>query len=83
MICYDFTISCIPRKQMVIADTLSIAPVIQPIEKGHNLLQNINFYVKSVIEKLSISEKRLEDIHCQQEKVEVCQEVASYYQDIV
>ena len=79
--CYDFTISYVTRKQMVIGDTPLLAPVIQPIEKAHGLLQNTNFYVKSVIEKLSISEERLEDIQCHQEMDKVCHQVASYYQD--
>ena len=52
---YDFTISYI-----LIADTLSSAPVIQTIEKDHDLLQDMNFYVKSVIKILPITEKRLE-----------------------
>ena len=62
---YDFTISYIPGKQIVIADTLSSAPVIQAIEKDHNL-QDMNLYVKSVIKILPIIEKIIEDIQCHQ-----------------
>ena len=63
---FDFTISYMPGKQIVIADTLSSAPVIQAIEKDHDLLQDMNFYVKSVIKILPIIEKILEDIQCHQ-----------------
>ena len=38
----------------------------------------MNFYVTSVIKKLPINERRLEDIRCHQDMDEVCQQLASY-----
>lgn len=66
---YQFTISHIPGKDLVIADTLSRAPMRDSSDSS----SEVDAYVCLVIESLPATEKRLEEIKTHQRSDEVCQ----------
>jgi transposase InsO family protein len=79
MMRYNYTISHVPGKQLVISDTLSRAPA-RSKSKTEELAQETGFYIQEIISALPISEARLKEIQqCQQED-RICQEVSQYCQ---
>ena len=78
---YSYTIKHIPGKDLVIADTLSRAPLSGPLTKqDKQLSEDLNLYVSSVIEGLPASEKRLQQIRSYQNEDEVCQQLKEFSQ---
>ena len=75
---YQFTISHIPGKDLVIADTLSRAPVCDSDHCSSLLEQEVDAYVRLVIGSLPATEKHLEDIRSHQERDEVCRQLISF-----
>ena len=67
---YQFTICHIPGKDLVIADTLSRAPVCDSDHCSSLLEQEVDAYVRLVIGSLPATEKRLEDIRSHQESAD-------------
>ena len=82
MMCYCFTISHIPGKEMMIADMLSRAPTGIPQDQ-------INFFIKKLahsrvnvmIQGLPATDEQLETIKQKHEQDEVCQQIKTYCQD--
>ena len=73
---YSYTISHVPGKQLITADTLSWAPLRKPLsEADKKLNKDLGLYVSSVIEGLLASERRLEQIRLQQDDDEVCRKL--------
>ena len=62
MMRFNFTISHVPGKQLVIADTLSRAPVSTPTEADEHFISETNAFVHAVVKNLPISEQTLEVI---------------------
>ena len=62
MVKFTFTISHVPGKQLVIADTLSRAPASLPTEADQDFLLEANIFVKRIVEKLPISKDRMDKI---------------------
>ena len=62
MMRYNFTISHIPRKELVVADTLSRAPAQKPTDADEELLSEADAFVNIIINSLPATEKRLEEI---------------------
>ena len=67
MMRFDFSISHIPGKDLVIADTLLRAPIGQPTKGDQLLQQETRAFVSAVIQNLPASEKRLGEIKEHQE----------------
>ena len=65
MLRYHFTISHVPGKNLVMADTLSRAP-----ESGHSvcLEQELEAFVDATFSSIPATERRMEEIRQQQEK---------------
>ena len=80
MLWFDFTMVYIPGKNLVIADTLSRAPLSKPDDYDRLFQEEIKSYVDSVIQDLPATEHRLEEIRVYQEKGLICQEIAQYCQ---
>ena len=76
---FHYTISHVPGKNLVTADTLSRAPVATSA-KG-DLQDEINLYVDSIISGLPASDKRLQEIRERQEEDDVCRQIMVYCQE--
>ena len=79
---FKYTISHVPGKSLVVADTLSRAPVTKHISE-HDNRQNeeIELYVNSVLSEVPASDKRLEEIRERQREDEVCRQMVTYCKD--
>ncbi|MCY3930012.1 MAG: RNase H-like domain-containing protein, partial [Acidobacteria bacterium] len=75
---YRFTISHVPGKSLVIADTLSRAPLSDMTLADHDFNAEVEAYVNTVRQTLPASEKQLMNIHHQQERDEICQQIVTY-----
>ena len=73
---FHYTISHVPGKQLVTADTLSRAPV--KSSSSQSFQEEVNLYVDSVLAQLPASDIRLREIRERQEEDEVCQQIAEY-----
>ncbi|ETX01927.1 MAG: hypothetical protein ETSY2_36450 [Candidatus Entotheonella gemina] len=80
MMRFQFTISHIPGKDLIIADALSRAPVSTPTRADEALQQETTLYVNSVIDSLSAPEARLQEIKQHQEADEACQQIVQFCQ---
>ena len=78
---YDFSISHVPGKELIIADALSRAPV-----KGYKpqttalQLSEVEENVDHIISSLPATEERLEQIRKEQQQDTICQKLTSYCQ---
>ena len=78
MMRYSFTISHVPGKSLLVADTLSRAPLPNPAEMDTSLEQETAAYVRTLVQSLPATEKQLERIKQHQGEDEVCQQVMTY-----
>ena len=78
MMRFDFSISHVPGKQLVIADTLSRAPVGDPVGADQDLINETEVYANAIIGSLPISEPRLESLRRLQEADAECQQITAY-----
>ena len=62
MMCFDFTIIHIPGKELVTADTLSRAPVLNPTNDDQWKNRGTQEYVDAVYNSLPATEKRILEI---------------------
>ena len=79
---FKYTISLVPGKSLVVADTLSRAPVTKH-KSEHNDRQNeeIELNVNSVLSEIPVSDKHLEEIREGQREDEVCRQIVTYCKD--
>ena len=80
MMRFDFTISHVPGKSLLVADALSRAPSTDPVDSDILLQLETSAYVNSVVQNLPASTRQLERIKQHQEEDEVCRQVAAYCQ---
>ena len=80
---FKYTISHVPDKSLVVADTLSRAPVTKH-KSEHDDLQNeeIELYVNSVLSEIPASDKRLEEMRERQREVEVYRQIVAYCKNV-
>ena len=78
MLRFDYTISHVPGKQLVIADVLSRAPSREPVESDLLLQQETRAFVNMIVNSLPASEKRVEEIKLAQEQDEACRQMKQY-----
>ena len=62
MMRYSFTISHVPGKSLLVADTLSRAPLPNPAEMDTSLEQETAAYVRTLVQSLPATEKQLERV---------------------
>ena len=73
---YSFNICHIPGKDLVIADTLSRAPIRKsPTKTDIRLNEDLNLYVANILEGLPATERRLDEIRLHQQDDEVCRKL--------
>ena len=77
---FDFTISHVPGKNLLVADALSRAPSTDPVDTDTLLQLETAAYVNSVVQSLPATERQIERIRQHQEEDEVCKQVAAYCQ---
>ena len=76
---YSFNICHIPGKDLVIADTLSRAPLRKsPTKTDIRLNEDLNLYVANILEGLPATERRLEEIRLHQQDDEVCRKLQEF-----
>lgn len=80
MMRYDFTISHVPGKDLVVANTLSRAPARRPTENDQALVQEANAFVNLVTSNLPATEQRLQKMKQHQANDAVCQQLSHYCQ---
>ena len=75
---FKYTISHVPGKSLVVADTLSRAPVTKHIsEQDNRQNEEIELYVNSVLSEVPASDKRLQEIRERQREDEVCRKMVT------
>ena len=75
---FDFSMSHVPGKSLLMADALSGAPCSEAEASDILLQQETAAYVKSVIQSLPATDRQLERIQRHQEEDEECRQVAEY-----
>ena len=78
MMRFDFSVSHVPGKSLLVADALSRAPCSEAEASDILLQQETAAYVKSVIQSLPATDRQLERIQRHQEEDEECRQVAEY-----
>ena len=78
MMRFNFSISHVPGKNLVIADTLSRAPSSRATSGDHLLQDEADAYVQMMIQTLPATETRLAEIQRKQEEDEVCKQIVKY-----
>ena len=80
MMRYHFSISHVPGKLLAIADALSRAPTVEPANSAQLPAEEVDAYVRMVVQTLPVTEQKLAEIRSHQEKDSVCQKLAQYCQ---
>uniref|UniRef100_A0A5S6QT17 RNA-directed DNA polymerase n=1 Tax=Trichuris muris TaxID=70415 RepID=A0A5S6QT17_TRIMR len=62
LMCFNFSISHVPGKELATADTLSRAAVSQPCERDNDFVIEVNNYVNCIIANGNATENRLKEI---------------------
>ena len=79
---FKYTVSHVPGKELVIADTLSRAPSSNQVYREDNEFRaEIQAYVDLVVRNIPTSEPKMLEIKIAQQKDEVCQRVIQYCQE--
>eukprot|EP00731_Ephydatia_muelleri_P000002 Em0001g2a len=81
LIRFKYTISHIPGKELVIADTLSRAPSNEVYQEEKEFRAEIQAYVDLVVRNIPTSEPKMLEIKQAQQKDEICQKVIQYCQE--
>ena len=68
MMRFNLTISHVPGKLIIIADTLSCAPVESPSNSDHELTIQPQAFVSLVLQCLPVSEQRIQQIKESQQR---------------
>ena len=80
MLRFNFSISHVPGKQLTIADMLSRAPTEASDHNDHELEQESQVFVNSVIASLPASEQQLQRIKQFQQNNRVCKQMFQFCQ---
>ena len=78
MMRYDFSISHVPGKQLLIADALSRSTSRDPTDDDESFHQEGNAYIQLIMQNLPATEQRMEQIKELQQQDEACQLVTKY-----
>ncbi len=78
---FQFSISHVPGKSLITADTLSRAPAPNATAEEDTLLgEEVEAYVSGVYQTIPATERRLEEIRMHQEDDEICRQIMRYCQ---
>ena len=77
---FNFTISHVPGKQLVIADMLSRAPTESPNVDDYKLEQESQGFVNAVVQSIPATEQCLQQIKKSQQQDAACKQVTQYCQ---
>ena len=80
MMRFQFTISHVPGKELIIADTLSRAPAADPTPADKGFQDEANVFVDAIMQSLPATEERMEEIKSLQLRDPVCQQILAYCQ---
>ena len=75
---FDFKITHVPGKDLIIADTLSRAPASISTKDDQLLQSEADVYVQAAMLALPATEKRLNEIREKQKEDQVCDQVMRY-----
>ena len=78
MMRYSFSITHVPGKQLVIADTLSQAPLSEPTSADNSLQEETAAFVNLILNHLPATEEHLEEITRLQTEDEECRAIANF-----
>ena len=78
MLRFDLNIVHMLGKKLVIADTLSRAPLMTSDQHNKQFKEDVQAYVDVIVQDLPATERRLEYIRRAQKNDPLCQEVAQY-----
>ena len=78
MLRFNFNIVHVPGKNLVMADTLSRAPLMAPDQHNKQHEEDVQAYVDVIFQDIPVTEQRHEEIRRAQENDPLCQEVAWY-----
>lgn len=78
MMRYDFSISHVPGKQLLIADALSRSTSQDPTDDDESFHQEGNAYIQLIMQHLPATERRIKQIKELQQQDEACQLVSKY-----
>ena len=65
---FNFTVSHVPGKNLVVADTLSRAPVSSGVTDDEEFQQEVEAYINLTVQQLPASEHRLKEIMARQQE---------------
>ena len=77
---FSYSISHVPGKDLVTADTLSRAPVLDPTLADEKFQLKLHAFLDLVIQNLPATEERLQEIQRHQDRDPVCSQVKHYCQ---
>ena len=78
---FTYTISHVPGKDLIVADTLSRAPVSSPTSEDTQFNSAVDAYVDLMLQDLPATEKRLQQIQQAQKEDAVCCKLIKYCQE--
>ena len=78
---FNFTVSHVPGKDLVVADALSRAPVSTGIADDEEFQQEVEAFINLTVEQLPASEHRLKEIMARQHEDETCKLLIKYSHD--
>ena len=78
MMRFSFTITHVPGKELVIADTLSRTPAGNTTQEENLLQEETRAYVNRILESIPSTEQRLEEIRRHQESNEIRQSITEF-----
>lgn len=78
MMRFSYNIVHVPGKNLVTADALSRAPVGKPGKEDHEMEEECEMHVRSILEGFPTSDKKLKEIREQQDADEICRTIKEY-----
>ncbi len=78
---FEYKIVYVPGKNLLVADTLSRAPILSNSKLDEELKDETDAYVASVITNMPASERRLDEIRASLQQDEVCRELIRLCQE--
>jgi len=78
---FNFTVSHVPGKNLVVADALLRAPVSSGIADDEEFQQEVEAFINLTVEQLPVSEHRLKEIMARQHEDETCKLLIKYSHD--
>jgi len=78
---FNFTVSHVPGKDLVVADALSRAPVSSGAADDQEFQQDVEAYINLAVQQLPASEHRLKEIMAKQQEDDTCKTLIQYCHD--